>query len=343
MTYTFPKALIISEFPSDMRSLCAFFEKEGYDVFMWSDLEKSDTVTFDEAILLCVDVEIESTKIQSLVQSIFCNGLNGHLSLLLLNTSSNQLSLPRWLKNESLFLSHNTYSVSVATAHLSNRLVLQNESLIESAAFAHLCQAVGFSLSSYEPDCDYVSDYKEFFSYSFISPIANKFSLNNRVNCVKSEYFLDSKALKNSDPLPFLRNFADTVPGLKKHSKKLFMIVSELFSNALEHGLLELNSDLKDTPEGFSKYYSEKQKRLNKISSGFVLIKIHANYSLGNGVATVTVEDSGKGYNPDLIAVEANQEGVPYNRGLYLVRYLSEEVTVSAKGNKTTILFKWKQ
>ncbi|WP_191600697.1 ATP-binding protein [Marinomonas algicola] len=337
MTHSFPKALIISESPAEMRFLYAFLVSNGYEVDVFNCLDQLNSVELAAVSLLCVDVEMDSGIIESI-----CKGLSKtHLSLILFSFPPDNLVLTRWV-NESIFLSiENGFSISVVVVQINNRFELQDESFFKSAAFSHLCYSANVVLPSYEVNCDHVVDSTQSFSYSSISSFSVESATKDCLSCIESEYFLDSTALQSVDPLPFILRSTELIPGLQKHSKPLCMIVSELFSNALEHGVLGLNSDLKKTPEGFSNYFLEKQKRLKEISNGFVSIKMHANRSLIDRSVTVVVEDSGKGYNPDLIAIEANQEGVPYNRGLYLVRYLSEEVTVSPKGNKTTILFKW--
>ena len=42
--------------------------------------------------------------------------------------------------------------------------------------------------------------------------------------------------------------------GLHEHCKRLYTILTELFANALEHGLLGLDPGLKHTPQGFAVY-----------------------------------------------------------------------------------------
>ena len=46
----------------------------------------------------------------------------------------------------------------------------------------------------------------------------------------------------------------------------VFSILTELYVNALDHGVLKLESSLKSSPEGFAEYFSEREKRLEALS-----------------------------------------------------------------------------
>jgi two-component sensor histidine kinase len=41
------------------------------------------------------------------------------------------------------------------------------------------------------------------------------------------------------------------IQGLIEHRESIFLIVTELFANALEHGLLGLDSKMKQSADGF--------------------------------------------------------------------------------------------
>lgn len=144
------------------------------------------------------------------------------------------------------------------------------------------------------------------------------------------------------DPVPLLLLILTEVPGLRAHSGSLFTILSELYSNALEHGILRLDSDLKDTAEGFSNYYRERQKRLSDVSEGYVRLHLHHHTVNEGGSLRIRVEDSGPGY------VEGNAGGepsptAPYRgRGLALVEKLCDAVRYLGAGNQVEAVFSWR-
>jgi hypothetical protein len=50
--------------------------------------------------------------------------------------------------------------------------------------------------------------------------------------------------------------------------------LAELYSNALEHGLLHLDSVLKNSAQGFAKYYALRHERLNALEEGYIRFDI---------------------------------------------------------------------
>src|SRR5690625_7419383 len=70
------------------------------------------------------------------------------------------------------------------------------------------------------------------------------------------------------DPLPLLLNILVEVSGLRSHSGTLYTVISELYSNALENGVLALDSSLKDNKEGLIDYYELRQITLVMFCQG---------------------------------------------------------------------------
>jgi hypothetical protein len=65
-----------------------------------------------------------------------------------------------------------------------------------------------------------------------------------------------TESLKLFDPVPLMTHFINQVQGLKPYTNTLNTILAELYSNALEHGLLGLDSSLKNSAQGFARYYA---------------------------------------------------------------------------------------
>ncbi|MFT7559268.1 MAG: CheY-like chemotaxis protein, partial [Flavobacteriales bacterium] len=62
------------------------------------------------------------------------------------------------------------------------------------------------------------------------------------------ELALHVSTFKQFDPLPLVTNMLNDITGLTPHRTILYTIIAELYSNALEHGILGLSSELKITP-----------------------------------------------------------------------------------------------
>ncbi|MBV1907121.1 MAG: fused response regulator/phosphatase, partial [Pseudomonadales bacterium] len=90
----------------------------------------------------------------------------------------------------------------------------------------------------------------------------------------KMSFELGATALKVYNPLPLLQHILMEVPALRENGAPLYSILSELFSNALDHGVLGLDSAIKQKPDGFTEYYSMRSERLKMLESGYVRFDI---------------------------------------------------------------------
>ena len=55
-----------------------------------------------------------------------------------------------------------------------------------------------------------------------------------------------------------------------EHWQNLYTVLTELFVNALDHGVLGLSSELKQSAQGFAQYFAERELRLNALETGFI-------------------------------------------------------------------------
>lgn len=155
------------------------------------------------------------------------------------------------------------------------------------------------------------------------------------------EYTLNADSLRSTDPLPYILQIITTVPGLSGYSSQVFMMLSELYSNALEHGVLALNSAKKDTLEGFSDYYEEREQALASLTDGYVTfaIKVLSDHTLGQLI--LKVEDSGNGFDYSKIDFNLVPSDMPYNRGLALLNQLCHKVVFEKGGSSVSAHFHW--
>jgi len=148
-------------------------------------------------------------------------------------------------------------------------------------------------------------------------------------------------SFKSFDPLPFLLNILTEEPDLRGFSGSLYTILAELYSNALEHGVLGLGGDIKKTPEGFTEYYTRREKLLNEINSGFVHIYFAYSSNVEGGSLTLRVEDSGKGF--DYSKRQGKELSITgySGRGIGIVEKLCKTVRYYGSGNKVEVVFEW--
>ncbi|MBV1883789.1 MAG: SpoIIE family protein phosphatase [Pseudomonadales bacterium] len=157
----------------------------------------------------------------------------------------------------------------------------------------------------------------------------------------KLTYELLPDSLRSFNPLPLLTHILMEVPGLRPHSGKLYTIMAELYSNALEHGLLGLDSNLKSSPLGFADYYRERTDALEKLTTGKVCIYLIHNPEPSGGVLSIKIEDSGDGFNFDDFEKNQHKTEGYCGRGIPLIRSMCQSFNYYGNGNIVEAVFAW--
>jgi CheY-like chemotaxis protein/anti-sigma regulatory factor (Ser/Thr protein kinase) len=158
------------------------------------------------------------------------------------------------------------------------------------------------------------------------------------------EYELGVDSLKHFNPLPLLMHIMMEVPALRSMGGQLFTVVSELFSNAFEHGVLELDSALKASPAGFAEYYQLRQQRLDQLQDGYIKVRMtHSSESGRTGIFKLAIEDSGKGFDyPEKFHRDESKVKNKFSgRGIPLIYSLCHSLEYQGCGNKVIAEIHW--
>jgi two-component sensor histidine kinase len=108
-------------------------------------------------------------------------------------------------------------------------------------------------------------------------------------------------------------------------------VISELSSNAIEHGLLNLKSSLKEKPEGFAEYYVLREQRLRKLNHEDQLrVRLQWQVMPEASRLFIEIEQSGEGFNYNQVMQQPQDELA--GRGLLLIRKLSTELMFKKQG-----------
>jgi CheY-like chemotaxis protein len=150
-----------------------------------------------------------------------------------------------------------------------------------------------------------------------------------------------AETLKRYNPLPYLLQLLLEIQGLREQSGALYSVMAELYSNALEHGVLGLDSRLKRDAQGFAEYYRQRNDRLAQLNSGYVRVHVQVVPTETGGKMTLRVEDSGPGFDVEQVLARPLDIDCLSGRGLSLVRQLSSEVRWSDGGRSVCVEFYW--
>lgn len=147
---------------------------------------------------------------------------------------------------------------------------------------------------------------------------------------------LNSKQIKQTDPVYDVLNILCNIEGVKNHRANIFLLLSEAYNNALDHGVLGLSSDVKSQDDGFLKYYEMREKALSDLTDALIIIDIR--YCPDTFCLYFTICDSGSGYTNEADNQwDATKE---FGRGLSLLDEIAENVTYNTSGNQVEMCYK---
>lgn len=142
---------------------------------------------------------------------------------------------------------------------------------------------------------------------------------------------ITGKFLEFCDVAPLCNQFLQSLGFNQRYCQRIFSVIGEMVSNALDHGVLGLCSDLKEQEQGFQLYFDEREKRMQGLQdSDYVEIKLEWLELDGQWHLRISCQDSGDGYELKL----GEDSGLHCSgRGLALIGQLSKSVEVVAPGN----------
>ncbi len=146
-------------------------------------------------------------------------------------------------------------------------------------------------------------------------------------------------AARAGSPIPMMMNLLLEVPGLRQHSSSIFTILTELYSNALEHGILGLDSAAKHSANGFLDYYTERDRRLAEVEGGSIAFHMRHVADAEGGQLTISVHDSGPGFDYEKCHKASNSFS---GRGIMLLEQLCESLHYCGNGNQVEAVYRWR-
>lgn len=166
-------------------------------------------------------------------------------------------------------------------------------------------------------------------------------SSNGHPDCIEFQLALHGTQLRQADPVPILINYIQETMGLHEHRRPLFTILTELYINALDHGILKLDSLLKQGEDGFTNYFQQREQRLEALTEGQIRIALRIHETGSGGYIVISVEDSGQGFEYNALSQDVAGETLYSGRGLMLVKSLVEQLRFFEPGNKAEVIYVW--
>ncbi|MBF0189535.1 MAG: SpoIIE family protein phosphatase [Magnetococcales bacterium] len=165
----------------------------------------------------------------------------------------------------------------------------------------------------------------------------------------EAAFTFSAHTLKSVDPLPTIINTVMNLQAPSGHRERLYTILAELFSNALDHGLLKLDTGTKKTPEGFIQYYTQREERLSRLDEGSIRLELSHTPRPPDQIGTeprggeihILMEDTGSGFELDQVHSQLHGNIGHGGRGIALVRSLCHSLEYQGRGNRAKAVYRW--
>ena len=174
-----------------------------------------------------------------------------------------------------------------------------------------------------------------------VAPAEEEVELSGGPDDWSLRYNLQQEAIREFDPLPQLLQVLMQVPYLRQFGGQVFTVLSELYSNAVDHGILRLDSSIKNQPGGFSQYYRMRKQGLAALADDEIVVTLDYDGTALGGMLKITVKDSGPGFNYVPATDEPIRDLQMSGRGIHLVRSLCHSVNYFGVGNEVCATFLW--
>lgn len=149
---------------------------------------------------------------------------------------------------------------------------------------------------------------------------------------------LGADEIRHLDIVPLLTQLLSKVKSVGRHHSALFLILTEMFNNALDHGILKLDSALKRDARGFEQYMELRQERLHSLMEGEISIDIACGLTNNQPSVNIRIVDSGDGFDHKQALKE---QGITqlHGRGIYLTQSVSHSMKYVGKGNDVRVCY----
>lgn len=181
-----------------------------------------------------------------------------------------------------------------------------------------------------------------------ISPLRNVLSDEEMVTAPSVEELdsnwriaisLGAGELKRVDVVPLLTQLIAKVHNRCEHQSSLFLLMSELFNNALDHGILQLDSRLKQGADGFEKYLMLREERLAGLHAGNIDLEIEKVLIDGRFGVKIRIADSGDGFDYQKFQGDTQGEPAQHGRGIALAKSLAYRLDFAQNGREVTAYY----
>lgn len=154
------------------------------------------------------------------------------------------------------------------------------------------------------------------------------------------ELCLSAVEIRHLDALPLMMSCLDQLKIDAAHRGKAFLVLGELYNNALDHGLLHLDSKLKQAPDGFEQFITLRETRLAALSDAYIKISLARYVSEAGDFLRFHIKDSGDGFDYAAMMQRLATDDQLSGRGIGLARQLCTSFQYEGSGNEVIAIYR---
>lgn len=143
--------------------------------------------------------------------------------------------------------------------------------------------------------------------------------------------------MRNANPVRKLSDLLGSMPYIARHKGVLHVLLTEIYSNSLDHSILNFESIMKTDEEQFEEYYLKRDKALSELDDASIQFDFRFYRDNGSHFLEIKVSDSGRGFQKDSTKSTDDQL---HGRGLGIIRSFTESVKFSDDGKTLHVLYK---
>jgi anti-sigma regulatory factor (Ser/Thr protein kinase) len=145
------------------------------------------------------------------------------------------------------------------------------------------------------------------------------------------------QVLRKVNVMTEVRQFMTGILQGGSHLDLICSVLSELFANAIEHGLLRLDSSIKEESDGFFLFYQQREEQLKQLDDN-AWIELVVNYQPDKNLLVLDLEHNGEGF--EYQAPTGQSDGMKtHGRGIVLASELCDSLEYSKQGCKVKAVY----
>lgn len=148
---------------------------------------------------------------------------------------------------------------------------------------------------------------------------------------------LTGSALREVTVMIEVRKFLTGILSASAHLDLVCSVLSELFANAIEHGLLKLDSSIKEQADGFFLFYQMREEKIAELDDN-AWVELCIDYDPVEEQIIFELEHNGEGFDYER-NYRLSDKNLTHGRGIILATELCDSLEYSKHGCRVTAVY----